>query len=92
MSFQLVWKKIGEKGDPGATGADGYSPTATVTQTATGATITITDANGTTTANISNGVNGSDYILTAQDKSDIANIVLGLLPTTQGVQYGNTGN
>ena len=77
------------KGDPGATGADGYSPTATVTQTSSGATISITDATGTTTANISNG---SDYILTAQDKSDIANIVLGLLPTTQGVQYGNAGN
>ena len=90
--YQLDWKKIGEKGDPGATGADGYSPTATVTQTANGATVSITDKNGTTTANISNGVNGSDYILTAQDKSDIANIVLGLLPTTQGVQYGNQSN
>ena len=82
----------GAKGDKGATGADGYSPTATVTQTATGATITITDANGTTTANVSNGTDGNDYILTNQDKSDIANIVLGLLPTTQGVQYGNQSN
>ena len=35
---------------------------------------------------------GNDYILTNQDKSDIANIVLGLLPTTQGVQYGNQSN
>ena len=90
--YQLDWKKIGEKGDTGATGADGISPTATVTQTQNGATVSITDKNGTTTANISNGVNGSDYILTAQDKSDIANIVLGLLPTTQGVQYGNQSN
>ena len=73
-------------------GADGYSPTATVTQTQNGATVSITDKNGTTTANISNGVNGSDYILTAQDKTDIANIVLRLLPTTQGVQYGNASN
>ena len=73
-------------------GADGYSPTATVTQTQNGATVSITDKNGTTTANISNGVNGSDYILTAQDKSDIADLVLSELPTTQGVQYGNTGN
>ncbi len=86
---QLLWKKIGEKGDPGATGADGYSPTATVTQTLSGATISITDATGTTTANISNG---SDYILTAQDKTEIADLVLAELPTTQGVQYGNTGN
>ena len=92
VSEQLVWKKIGEKGDPGATGADGYSPTATVTQTQNGAIVSITDKNGTTTANVSNGTDGNDYILTNQDKSDIANIVLGLLPTTQGVQYGNTGN
>ena len=35
------------------------SPTATVTQTASGATITITDLNGTTTANISNGTDGA---------------------------------
>ena len=89
---QSAWQEIGEKGDPGATGADGYSPTAAVIQTQNGATVSITDKNGTTTANISNGVNGSDYILTAQDKSDIANIVLGLLPTTQGVQYGNQSN
>lgn len=33
-------------------------PTATVTQTATGATITITNASGTTTANIANGKDG----------------------------------
>lgn len=67
-------------------GADGFSPVATVTQTQSGATVTITDKNGTTTANISNG---NDYVLTTQDKTDIANIVLQLLPTTQGVLYGN---
>lgn len=39
-------------------GADGVSPTATVTQTTTGATISITDAQGTTTAEISNGQDG----------------------------------
>lgn len=73
-------------------GADGFSPTATVTQTQSGATVTITDKNGTTTANLSNGAPGQDYVLTAQDKSDIAAIVLSELPTTQGVQYGNTSN
>jgi hypothetical protein len=35
------------------------------------------------------GADGQDYVLTAQDKTDIANIVLQLLPTTQGVLYGN---
>ena len=66
----------GDKGDTGATGATGYSPTATVTQTQNGATVSITDKNGTTTANISNGAPGHDYVLTAQDKDDIADIVL----------------
>ena len=38
------------------------------------------------------GPQGDDYVLTAQDKTDIANIVLQLLPTTQGVLYGNASN
>lgn len=42
----------------GADGADGFSPTATVTQTSEGATITITDKNGTTTADIAKGAKG----------------------------------
>lgn len=42
----------------GADGADGFSPTATVTQTSEGATITITDKNGTTTADVSKGIKG----------------------------------
>ena len=49
----------GDKGDKGETGTDGYSPSATVTQTETGATISITDAEGTTTANIRNGQDGA---------------------------------
>ena len=32
---------------------------------------------------------GQNYVLTEQDKSDIADIVLGELPTTEGVLYGN---
>lgn len=39
---------------------DGFSPTAKVTQTTDGATITITDKDGTTTANIVNGKDGKD--------------------------------
>lgn len=35
-------------------------PTAKVTQTASGATITLVDINGTTTANVYNGINGSN--------------------------------
>ena len=67
----------GDPGNPGTPGADGFSPVATVTQTQTGATISITDKTGTTTAQISNGAKGDpgdDYVLTAQDKSDIAQL------------------
>ena len=45
-------------GADGADGADGFSPIATVTQTSTGATITITDKNGTTSADIEKGAQG----------------------------------
>lgn len=47
---------LGEKGDKGE---DGVSPTAQIVQTDTGATITITDANGTTTSNLINGKDGA---------------------------------
>lgn len=45
----------GADGTDGSDGSDGFSPIATVSQTASGATISITDAQGTTTANITNG-------------------------------------
>ncbi len=73
--------KDGAAGSPGAAGkdgVDGVSPTAKVEAITGGAKITITDANGTTTANITNGAKGDpgdDYVLTAQDKTDIAEIV-----------------
>lgn len=49
----------GPQGEQGEPGQDGVSPTVTVTQTATGATITVTDAEGTTTANLTNGQDGA---------------------------------
>lgn len=58
-------------------------------------TITFTDSDGntfTTTGASVIGPQGDDYVLTNQDKTDIANIVLQLLPTTQGVLYGNASN
>lgn len=46
----------GDTGAAGSDGADGYSPTATVTQNTGSATISITDKNGTTTATVYDGV------------------------------------
>lgn len=50
----------GNDGTPGTPGKDGVSPTAKVVQTETGATITVTDASGTTTAKLKNGTPGTD--------------------------------
>lgn len=66
----------GDKGAKGDPGDDGFSPTATVTQTATGATITITDKNGTTTANVTNGKDGS-YTLPAATAETLGGIKVG---------------
>ena len=52
----------GPTGATGATGADGFSPTATVTKSGTVATITITDKNGTTTANVYDGSGGGGNV------------------------------
>lgn len=51
------WKDTGlyGRGQNGSDGADGFSPTVSITSTATGATISVTDKNGTTTASVSNG-------------------------------------
>ena len=68
-------------------GADGFSPVATVTQTASGATVSITDSTGTTTANISNGQDGTDYVLTNADKQEIAQMAVNLLPNADMVSY-----
>lgn len=68
----------GAPGTPGTNGSDGFSPTATVSKSGTTATITITDKNGTTTAQVQDGAKGDpgdDYVLTAQDKEDIAGMV-----------------
>lgn len=52
-------EKLGAGGS-GAPGKDGFSPIANVTQTDTGAVISITDKSGTTTATIVNGKDGVD--------------------------------
>lgn len=50
-------------GEPGTTpGKDGFSPIAKVTQTETGAIISITDKSGTTTATVTNGKDGKDGV------------------------------
>ena len=58
LNFGEVQNAGGSEG--GGNGEDGFSPIATVTQTADGAVITITDKYGTTTATVTNGEDGKD--------------------------------
>ena len=67
----------GADGQPGENGADGYSPSANVTQNGNGVTITITDKNGTTTATVTNGKDGADGSPGAGGKSAYAYAVEG---------------
>lgn len=48
----------GEPGQPGQPGTDGISPTVAISKSGSIATITITDKNGTTTAQLSDGAKG----------------------------------
>ena len=85
----------GSKGDPGV---DGFSPIAKVETITNGATITITDKNGTTTATILNGakgdpgtngttpVKGVDYY-TEADKQEMVQLVLAAIPSAEEVYY-----
>lgn len=81
---------INANGEISATG--GTITSAAVNQNGT---ITFTMSDGstvTTTGESVIGPQGDDYVLTTQDKTDIANIVLSELPTTQGVLYGNSND
>ena len=100
-----VWQTVpaikGEDGNPGSKGdpgADGFSPIAKVETITNGATITITDKNGTTTATILNGakgdpgtngttpVKGVDYY-TETDKQEMVQLVLAAIPSAEEVNY-----
>lgn len=64
----------GPKGGTGAAGQDGYSPSASVTETDDGAEISITDKTGTTTATVKNGKDGAGMDLTGATVGQIAKI------------------
>ena len=69
----------GTDGEDGTDGVDGFSPIANVTQTASGATISIQDKNGTTTATVKNGKDGSDASVTTEN----IKMALGYTPAVQ---------
>ena len=57
-AFSFDFSGIKGETGKGTKGDDGFSPIANVQQTETGATFTVTDKSGTTTANIENGTKG----------------------------------
>ena len=94
----------GPKGEDGADGADGYSPSAVVSKSGGVATVTITDKNGTTSAEIRDGTDGQDGITpafsigTVQKGTNAAATITGtpaapvLNLTLPKGDKGNTGN
>lgn len=75
----------GEQGIPGengADGADGFSPTANVVKVGSTATITITDATGTTTAEVSDGTTPD-----ISGKEDKSNKVTSLSSSSTDTEY-----
>ena len=60
------------KENPPEDGDDGYSPTVAIDPINGGHRVTVTDINGPHTFDVLNGKDGDDYVLTEQDKQDIA--------------------
>ena len=81
------------RGIQGPQGAPGVSPTVTSTAIAGGHRISITDAAGVTTVDVMDGATGPQgpqgdaYVLTAQDKSDIADLVYAQLVPAAGQSF-----
>ncbi|MCD7958857.1 MAG: hypothetical protein LUF89_04990, partial [Ruminococcus sp.] len=84
----------GSDGQDGQDGEDGYSPSASVEQTDTGATITITDKDGMTTATITNSSSSGGSDLTGGETDygviDISDDVV-TLSSAVGMSTGVTG-
>ena len=81
----------GNNGGTG-TGADGYSPTVTITTITGGHKVTITDKNGPHNFNVMNGTNGTTpvkgtHYWTAAEKSEIVAEVIAQIPNGNEVAY-----
>lgn len=69
------------RGQDGQNGQDGFSPTVSVSEIENGHQVNITDVNGLKQFEVLNGQNGadgqngSDYVLTEEDKQEIAELV-----------------
>ena len=74
-------------GTNGADGADGVSPQCSITQITGGHRLVISDAGGLHMTDIMDGEDGDDYVLTNQDKQDIADIVVQEIGSADTTSY-----
>lgn len=93
QTFEVMNGEQGIQGETGPAGSDGHSPVVTASKTGKTTTILV-DGTAIATINDGNdgadgapGADGQDYVLTAQDKADIAEIVLSELPSAVGVEF-----
>lgn len=77
----LYYEYVVTDGKDGTDGIDGYSPTATVSKVGDTTTISITDKNGTTTATVTDGINGITTL------SGMTDVDLTNLSNGQGLIY-----
>lgn len=72
------------KGDKGDKGDTGFAPVVTITEITGGHQVDVTDDEQTQTFNV---MDGADYILTAQDKADIYELLLEQYPAVEEVSF-----
>lgn len=98
LDFSIPRGAVGETGPAGADGvdgvdgSDGFSPIATVTQTEYGASISITDANGTTTAQVVNGSQGEPGTPGAAATVSVGSTTTGAAGTSASVVNSGTSS
>lgn len=98
LNFSIPRGAVGETGPSGADGvdgvdgSDGFSPIATVTQTEYGASISITDSNGTTTAQVVNGSQGEPGTPGASATVSVGSTTTGAAGTSASVVNSGTSS
>ena len=92
QGIQGVPGETGPAGEPGRDGSNGLDGKdgkdgVSITHTWNGTSLSITSASGTSEMDLQGpiGPAGQDYVLTEEDKTAIANIVIGVLPTAEEV-------
>ena len=80
-----TWQEVPMlKGDKGDKGDTGFAPVVTVSEITGGHQVAVEDDTQTSTFNV---MDGADYVLTAQDKADIYELLLVQYPAVEEVSF-----